>query len=112
MIVPERTEVGAGHRWRHRLRALMPAAISVGLLFGTTASDLNRSGDVWRNEPKRLWEDQALAVGTFLTGEFPVAYKPFRKERYASGPRYTEPRGLLRTSSSARTGTFGSTTDA
>jgi hypothetical protein len=84
-----------GGRWRDGVTALILAAISVGLLFATTALDLGRTRDLWSDQPKRFWEDQALAVGAALTGEFPVAYTPFVKERGAGGARYTEPRGLL-----------------
>jgi hypothetical protein len=98
----EEGRVRVGGRWRDGATALILAALSVGLLFATTVSDLGRSRDLWRDQPKRFWEDQALAVGAVLTGEFPVAYRPFVKERDPGGVRYTEPRGLLASRSRER----------
>ena len=81
---------------------LAAAAASLCLMAWTTAWTLAQEGDLFRNQPKRFWEDVSLGVGCCLYGEFPVTHNPFMKVRDEGGAlRYTEPRGSLAGAASA-----------
>ena len=74
---------------------LLLAGLGLAPLFWGTAACLLDAGDVWRDQPKRFWEDIALGAGLYFHGEFPVTRSPFVKYLDEEGAHYAENRGRL-----------------